>query len=591
MKLTVAEAIVRCLETEGIDTAFGIAGSHYLAFLKQLIGSKIRYISVKHESSAGFMGLFYTKVSQKHSLLLGTAGPGAMNLLNGIAEMAKSEIPAFILTPTVPTSSFGKCAFQEDSGYGSSYSINKIMESLTRKSIFGVIPELIPRQIRELMKIMLSPPYGPVHISIPSDVFGEEIDFEELKPENYRSLQDERLEPEKIKRCAELLKDARKPFLLIGNRCNYPNCSRELEQLIRSFKIPFVLTHASKGLLSEQDDLFAGVTDFFGHRSAEYYLKESDFILAAGMDFSEAETIKYDKDLFKNAKLCVLDNAPERITANYPFAFSMTGNIGAMLSGLHAALTSLSYSSPWEEKEFKKSFIALNQHQAEEMNQETNPLTPPYILHTLSETIEKDTLLLFDVGSIFFSSIRNITGNKNAYLASPTGYSMGQAVSGCIGAKLAAGEKPVLCITGDGSFLMNGMEVLTAIQNQLGITWIIFKDDYYNMVHMNQQLSYNLDFDFCLKLHNPDYAFLSQAFGVKYFEVNTLSDLKNNLPLAQEWNKKNISVLMVVRYAHEQHLSFKHQMIGSLKDYSQTKNISANPHLMRAFKKILREKV
>src|SRR5271157_780053 len=162
MKITVAQAIVRCLELEGIEYAFGLTGSHLLGLFKALKDSSINYISVKHEGAAGFMALNYTKVAQKPALLIATAGPGAANLVNGVAEMYKCGIPGFVITPVVPINTFGKNAFQEDSGYGPSYSVNTLFGTITKKSMLAICGGMVPSLIRELFRNAFSPPYGPV---------------------------------------------------------------------------------------------------------------------------------------------------------------------------------------------------------------------------------------------------------------------------------------------------------------------------------------------------------------------------------------------------------------------------------------------
>jgi acetolactate synthase I/II/III large subunit len=219
MKITVAQAIVRCLESEQIEYAFGLTGSHLLAFFNALKDSSIRYISVKHEGAAGFMALNYTKVAQKPALLLATAGPGAANLINGVAEMYKCGIPGFILTPVVPINTFGKNALQEDSGYGLSYSVNRLLGAVTKKSALAINGDMVPSLIRDLFRYAFTPPYGPVHISVPVNLFTDEIEFEELHPGQYRAINDCRVEHQKIRKAVGYISEAKKPLVLIGNRC------------------------------------------------------------------------------------------------------------------------------------------------------------------------------------------------------------------------------------------------------------------------------------------------------------------------------------------------------------------------------------
>ncbi|GAG17373.1 unnamed protein product, partial [marine sediment metagenome] len=242
-------------------------------------------------------------------------------------------------------------------------------------------------------------------------------------------------------------------------------------------------------------------------------------------------------------------------------------------------------------QDFKDSFEKENIHQLKEMQTKTEPMTAPFILYHLSKYIGSNSIVFSDIGGVGFSTIRHFITNKNSYYVSPMGYSMGQGVSGCIGGKLACPEKHIFCITGDGAFLMHGNEVLTAVQYNLGITWIIFKEGLYNVVEINQCLAYNGELGFCTQLQNPDYFHLAKAYGVHYFEINTFKDLKIIIAQVKELNLKNESSIIIINYSHSEHLPIKPRAIEFLKDYGQTKDIKSNPYLMRALKKVIQEKV
>ncbi len=593
MKLTVAETIIKCLEIEGVEYAFGISGSHYLAFFNALKNSKIKYISVKHESAAGFMALNYTKVSQKPALIMGTAGPGAMNLLNGISELYKCQIPCFVLSPLVSTNTFGKNPIQDDSGYGVTYSINNIIKNITKKSIVLFDESLTEHYMHELFRFSLNPPYGPVHISIPSNYFNKETECNFSEPKRYRLINDERIEIDKIEKVKRLFLEAEKPILIIGNRCNYPNCSEFLEKLSNEFKIPYLLTHASKGILNENSKLFGGVLDLFGHRSSEKFIKESDLVISFGMDFSEAETIKYDPQLLINAKLIAFDSDTRLIGINYPIVIGIAGDLNKTISYLYNSLKETNFISKYDIDEFNNAFNEFNKYQNQEMNEISTPLKMPAVLHELSKNIKigKKSLVFVEQSATGFSSVRHYHSDKYEYYTSPTGYSMGQSVSGCIGGKLAKPNLPVFCITGDGSFLINGNEMLTAAQYKLGITWIIFKDDYLNMIEINQRIAYNGDLEFCTKIKNPEYESLAKAYHSEYFSVNTMEDLKESIKKAKKLNSESKTVIIIINYQYEEHLPLKARVIKTLEDMGQTHNLKSNPYLMRAFKKVLQEKV
>ena len=591
MKRTVAQVIVRCLELEGIEYAFGISGSHYLSFFNALKDSTIKYISVKHEGAAGFMALNYTKTSQKPALMLGTAGPGAINLVSGISEMYKAGIPGIVITPLVSSNFFGRNAYQEDSGYGVSYSINGLLSCITKRSILAYSPEQVPDDLRELFRNSLSAPYGPTHLGIPSDYFSVEIEYDDVKPDHYRLVKDSRVENSKTQRIISLLKEAKNPIICIGNRCVYPNSSSELQALVNAIQSPFVLTHGSKGILDEYQELFGGVIDYYGHRSAEKLIRQSDFVLAIGMDFSEAETLAYDPDLFKNSKIIAIDSDTCRFAMSYPVEFAIAGDIPSTLNLLCALLKQEKFSPATQVKQIAEDIISANTAQNNIMEQITTPLKIEYIYAEISKLLPQDALVFADTGASSFSSVRHLKTRQNGYFTSAAGYAMGQSVAGCIGGKCAFPDKFVLCLCGDGAFLMHGNEVLTAVQYNLGITWIIFKDDFYNMIQINQCLSYGGGLEFCTKIQNPDYKYLAQAFGVHYHEVHSAPDIEKSINESIQHNRNHQSSIITVYYDYEQHLPVKSQMVQTMKEMGQTKDIKSNPYLMKAFTKTLREKV
>lgn len=593
MKISAAAAIIKCLENEGVRYAFGISGTHYLAFLKELKDSSIQYISVKHESSAGFMALNYAKIAQKPALVCATAGPGAANLINGIAELYKSCVPAFIMTPLVPTTSFGKNAFQEDTGLANSYSIKDIMAPVTRKAAVAHRAEIIPEYVRMLLRESLTPPYGPVYLGVPSDLFTEEIEFANLEPRAYRLTDDERVELSKIEKMAVALQEAKSPLLLLGTRCIYPNASKYIMEIVEALHVPFVLTHASKGLLDERHPLFGGVLDLFGHRSAEKLAKESDCIVAFGMDFGETETLKYDPELFAQARLFICDNHDKNLGVNYAGCLHIAGSIPAICTWLRRCIRDgVQEATPEKIVDIKQRILEMNAHQTADMEKDEQPLRIERILKCISDEIDSDnTIMLADIGASSFSTIRHFIAGKGSYYASPAGYSMGQSVSGCIGAKLADPQAHIICVTGDGAFCMQGSEVLTAVQYEIGITWVIFVEGLYNAININQCLAYGGDLQYCAELINPDYPKLAEAYGVDSFHVSTLDDLTSALTNARKANAECRCALITIEYEYPEHLPAKSRSIALIKDYGQTKDIKSNPYLMRAFKKVLRERV
>jgi acetolactate synthase-1/2/3 large subunit len=591
MKMTIAQVIINCLEQENIEYAFGIAGSHYLAFFYAMKESKIKFISVKHESAAGFMALNYAKVAQKPALVLGTAGPGAMNLLNGIAELYKAGIPAIILTPLVPRFAFGKNSTQEDTGWGNTYSIMDIMKVITKKSILANLPEKVPDLLHELFRFGFSEHPGPVHIGIPSDLFEFQIEYNPIKPHEYRITEDERVENNKLNKLGEIIKSSRNPLLIIGERTVFPSCSKELSELINEFKIPFITTQNAKGIIDENSKLFAGVLDIFGHKSAEKVLKECDLAISIGADFNEETTLRFDPDLLKNCNHISIDSDSYEIGRNYKVAFGINGNIKNTVLQLIRILKSLQYISKIDEMLFKDSCDNCNSFFLEDQNSNSIPIKPQAFFSQVSKCIPQDSLVFIDVGSVAFWSTRNFKVSGFKYYISANGFSMGQSVSGCIGGKAASPEKNVICICGDGSFMMNGMEIATAKQYGIGIIWIIFTEGKYNIIDFGQKMFFEDKIGYCAELFIPDFSKFAEAFSIGYYHIKTIEDISSAMEKAINRPQKEQSVIITVEYDVEEFLPVKPQAVRKIQDLRNTENFKTSRYFMKAFKNIIKEKI
>jgi acetolactate synthase-1/2/3 large subunit len=589
MEMKVADVIVKCLEAEGIEYAFGITGSHYLAFFKALKNSSIKFISVKHESAAAFMAGHYAKFAQKPALVMATAGPGAMNLLAGIAELYKSNLPCFILTPIVSTELQGKNVLQEDSGYANSYSISDIMKCITKKTITCIHPENIASYIQDLFRNGLTGIKGPVHLLIPVNFLEKKIPYSPVRINQYRAPDERLIDHDKIKSIADKLSISKKPVLLIGHRAWYPNVSPLIREISNMFGIPTVLSASAKGLFNEFSPYFAGILDIYGHRSAEYFVKKSDLILSIGLEFSEFTTIKYDPDLF-GEKLIQIDIDAREIGRNYPVQLSTCGDLGLIIEFLITEMKCRGIL-PFYDENFHQEYIKENGKLWQDMEDGVVPLRPARIYKEISDLIDSETIIVSDMGANNFNTYRHLGLRENCYSALFGNYTMGQGVSGVIGAKIASPQKMVISISGDGSFLMNGMEIATARQYEIPIIWIIFVDKSYGMVEWSQRILYN-DLSYCTDIYVPDLSKMAESFSIEFYKITDIASLHLNLVTAFKNYKENkTSCLIEINFDTEDMLPIKPRVVKFIQDMGNTDESAKSPYLMRAFKSILREKV
>ncbi|MGA2506325.1 MAG: thiamine pyrophosphate-binding protein [Chitinispirillaceae bacterium] len=597
MEMKVADVIVKCLEAEGVEYAFGISGSHYLAFFKALKDSSIKFISVKHESAAGFMALHYARFAQKPALIMGTAGPGATNLITGIAEIYKANVPCFILTPIVPTDLQGKNAFQDDSGHGNTYSIADMMKCITKKSITCIHPENIPLYIRDLFRHGLQARKGPVHLLVPTNFFEAKIDYLPLSPEQYRNVNDRNLDRESIKSIAKALQQSHKPLLFVGHRAWYPNISGSIKKLSHTFGIPVVLSASAKGLYDEYSPFFGGIMDLYGHRSAEVLIKQSDVIISIGEEFGEFATNKFEPGLFDN-KLIQIDVDGHDIGRNYPVRTSACGHLGAILDNLILEMKTLNCTCFYKE-DIKLLTLKENAASLQEMEDSSLPLKPQRILKELSALLPENAAIIGDIGANGYFSLRNLKVRESGYSISMLNYTMGQGMAGALGAKLASPDKIILSLCGDGSLLMNGMEIATSCQYKIPIIWIIFSNKQYGAVEWAQKLLYN-DLDYCTSIFVPDLEKFAGSFPLDYYKVTDIPSLRNGFSSAitnysslQKSAPKCApkSALIEVVIDSSEMLPLKPRAVKFIQDICNVQDFKASSYLMQSLKRMLREKV
>jgi acetolactate synthase-1/2/3 large subunit len=590
MKITVAQAIVKCLDEEGITCAFGITGSHYLALFNALKDSKTEFISVKHEGAASLMALNYAKFAQKPALILGTAGPGAINLLAGIAEMYKANIPCFVLTPIVPTYLWGRNSFQEDSGIGNTYSISGIMKEVTKKTITALDPENVPLYIRDLCRCSSYGRKGPVHLLVPTDHFEKQINFSCIPKYEYRCTDSAKVETKQICKIVEELRSSSKPLLLIGHRCWYPNVSDKLQELFEKFGIPVIVTASAKGLIDEFSPFFGGVLDLYGHRSAEVLIKESDVIVAIGEDFGEFATLKFDPDLFTGKKLIQVDVDGNDIGRNYPVFLATTGDLGEILSAITIELGKV-ISKKYFAEDLKDKIALENKANIAEMNDSATPLKPQRVFKEISELLPLDSIAFCDIGANGYFSLRNLKIQKNAYSITMCNYTMGQAIAGCIGGKKAFPGKMVFSISGDGAFLMHGMEIATAQQYKIPIIWVIFFENRYNVVEWAQKLIYG-NLEYCTSIFMPDLKKFSEAFGVNYFKATDIISIHSSFKSAiASYESDKISSIIQIDYDKDEMLPLKPRTVKFIQDIKNLEDFKPTSALMKALNKVIQEKV
>ncbi len=497
MKIKAADLLIKYLEQEGVEYVFEVPGSVLMPVNRALHDSKkITPILAKHEEGAAFMACGYARVSGKLGVCMGTAGPGSTNMMTGVASAYGDFTPILVLTGQVFTSTFGKGALQESSIDG--IDVVAMYKPVTKYSAMVFKGSMLPEMIRRALRYALSGRQGPVHLNLPRDVMEEEIDLDLRKVETYRGWS-QPFDRESIKRASAYLSKAERPAMLLGNGTLSSNATEEAKTIAEMLNIPVVTTPKAKSAFPSDHPLSLGPFGFGSSLLAEKYLSQGvDVLLTVGTRFTEWGTQAWDNRLLPANALLQIDIDPYEIGKNYPVTVGLVGDAKAILTEIYyeikRQMKSITDFKPnrsiAEFAKFKnESQIYLEE---EKMYSDSNPIKPQRLMKDLRESLPRDAIVFVDAGnSLTWTTHYFSVYLPNTFIIGIGFSSMGYATAAVVGAKFALPDKPVIAIAGDGAFLMNGMEVATAVNYNLPVIWIILNDAHLGMVYHGQKMAPN----------------------------------------------------------------------------------------------------
>ena len=494
MKIKAAELLVKYLEEEGVEYVFEIPGGVLDPINNALYESKkITPILAKHEEGAAFMACGYARVSGKLGVCMGTTGPGSTNLMTGVASAYGDSTPVLVLTGQVSTSTFGKGALQESSNDG--VDVVAMFKPVTKYSAMVFKASMLPEMIRRALRYALSGRPGPVHLNLPRDIMQEEIELDLRKAETYRGWS-QPFDRESIKRAATHLLKAEKPAMLLGSGTLLANATEEAKTIAEMLNIPVATTPKAKSAFPSDHPLSIGPFGLASSPMAERYLTGGvDVFLTVGTRFTEWATQAWDKRLIPSKALLQIDIDPYEIGKNYPVTVGLLGDAKAILTEIYyemkRQIKNMADLTPnhsmVEFARFKEeSQIYLDE---EKMCSNSNPIKPQRLMKDLRESLPRNTIVFVDAGNSYTWGIHYFPVYLPGTYMMGIGFaSMGYATAAVVGGKFAAPDNPVVAITGDGAFLMNGMEVATAVNYNLPVIWVILNDAQLGMVYHGQRM-------------------------------------------------------------------------------------------------------
>lgn len=533
--MTGAQMVVKALEQNGVKVVFGYPGAANCPIIDKLSFSPIKHILTRNEQGAAHAASGYARVTKKAGVCTATSGPGATNLITGIATAYMDSIPMVALTGQVGSALIGKDAFQEVDITGAtlpftkhSYLINDGMD--------------IPRVINEAFHIANTGRPGPVLIDFPMDILKAEFDYPEnnadINIRGYKLLG--KANESQIKKVAEAIKKAKKPVILAGGGIVISDAVQEFRKFIKDTDIPVVSTMMGIGVLPSDSPKYYGMIGSHGVKRANMIMNRSDLLIAMGSRLGD-RSVANAKGLEESGKLVHIDIDPAEIGKNIQPAIPVVGDIKDVLDQLHPLLADYQIDTSWvdEANELKERFT----HQP--FSEDNGFVNPRYFLQELSEKTNSDVYLSTEVGQnqIWCANYFNFKDPRSLLTSGGFG-TMGYGLPAAIGASAAAeGSKPVIAVMGDGSFQMDLPEMGTMCQWNIPVKMVVFKNDRLGMVHEHQYLLYKSNYQAVSIEGSPDFNKLADAYGIKNGYVAENSKVGKAI---DEMMKSDGSYLLVV---------------------------------------------
>lgn len=493
---TVAELLLEHLKNEGVRAVFGLPGGPLSPLFDTLYHEpSLSVVTARHEGGAAFMALGYARVSGRLGACFVTTGPGATNAITGIAAAQADSIPLLAVTAQVATSTFGRGSIQD------SYDrldIVAMLKSVTKMSTMVCSPHNFSMTMRTAIRQAMTGRRGPVHLNLPTDLMKKRVPCDLQLPHEYRPVS-RPFDREAVKQAVDELFAARRPAILAGNGVNLAGARPELLELAELFSIPTATTPKAKGAFPESHPLSLRVFGTASSPWSESVLLEqgTDVLFVIGSGLHESSTQGWEARLKPSGALLQLDIEPSVIGRNYPVKVPLVGDIKTTLRELlfHARRRIASGERPYSDggerlARLKREAPPLLDEAAS--RSEAVPIKPQRLMRALNESLPDDAIIFLDSGSntLWATHYLNATG-RNMFVHNWGDFgAMGFGVAAPIGGKVAAPERAVVAIVGDGAFAMNGMEVATAAAHGIPVVWIVLNDSRLNAVFHGQTLQY-----------------------------------------------------------------------------------------------------
>ena len=522
MNLTGSEIVIECLKEQGVDTVFGYPGGTILNIYDALFKhGEIRHILTSHEQGASHAADGYARATGKVGVCMATSGPGATNLVTGIATAYMDSIPVVAITANVGTPLLGRDSFQE-------VDIAGVVMPITKHSFIVKDIKTLADTIRRAFYIAKSGRPGPVLVDITKDVTAAKCEYEPKTPEAI--VRDtEKITEEALKEAAALISKAKKPYIFVGGGAITADASKEVFELAHKIQAPVCDTLMGKGAFPGEDPLYTGMLGMHGTKTSNLGVTQSDLLIVCGCRFSDRVTGN-TKNFAKNAKIIQLDIDAAEINKNVLIDVSVVGDLKESLQRLLAMVEPKDHTYWLSQIETMKEKYPLKY--------EEDILTGPYVVEKLYEITKGDAIIVTDVGQHQMWAAQYYKYKEpRTFLSSGGLGTMGFGVGAALGAKLGRPDKTVVNISGDGCFRMNMNEIATAVRNNIPIVQIVLNNHVLGMVRQWQTLFYEERYSNTVLNDAVDFVKMAEAMGAVGIRVTEKEEVVPALEKALALNK------------------------------------------------------
>jgi acetolactate synthase-1/2/3 large subunit len=546
MRDLVSNQLIRYLEGRGITHIFGLCGHTNIAVLSAMANSKIHFVSVRHEQIAAHAADGYARVTGKASVLLSHLGPGLTNAATGVATAALDCIPMVVIAGDIPSHYYGKHPHQEVNLHGDATQY-EIYKPFVKRAWRVESPELFPEIIEKAFQLAESGQQGPVLIDVPMDIFSKEVDVERFDRLRYntKALAKPDLDVDVAIKIVRALGEAKSPVLYVGGGVVLAQATKELREFVDHMGIPVAHSLMGKGALPDDHPLVLGMTGFWGTKFINGKTLGADWIMGLGTRFKEADSSSWEPEYtfaFPPTKLIHIDIEPSEIGRNFPTEIGAVADLKQALKTLNRIAKEIYPKARRSETlereiagvraEFKKSNKAMAES-------DDFPMMPERILAEAREVLPRDAIIVTDVGWNKNGVGQQFPIYTPGSILTPGGYAtMGFGPPAALGAKIAAPDKVVISLVGDGGFGQNPSVLATALDENVAVIWVVMNNNAFGTIAGLQKAHYGLTLGTTFPKEKageetkPDYAAIARAYGIEGVRIKSAAEFKPALEKA-----------------------------------------------------------